>query len=86
VGTNEETTMETRNGIMATTLMAVAAAGNPADDTTARVILSRIVEADAAAMELNGLLNRGVDVRDRYEAAANDRDDAIDAAARFLGH
>lgn len=77
--------MENRNGIMATTMMIVAAAGQPPADTTARVMLSRIVEADAAAMELNGLINRGVDVRDRYEAASNDRDDAIDAAARFLG-
>lgn len=77
--------MENRNGILATSLMALAAAGQPAADTTARVLLSRIVEADAAAMELNALLGRGIDVRDRYERAANDRDDAIDAAARFLG-
>lgn len=77
--------MENRNGIMATTIMAMAAAGNPIGDDPARVLLSRIVEADAAAMELNGLLNRGIDVRDRYERAARDRDDAIDAAARLLG-
>jgi len=79
--------MENRNGIMATTMMiAAAAAGHPpAPDSQAIVILSRIVEADEAAMELNGLLARGVDVRDRYERAANDRDAAIDAAARFLG-
>lgn len=79
--------MENRNGIMATTMMiAAAAAGQPpAPDSHAIAILSRIVEADAAAMELNGLLNRGIDVRDRYERAARDRDDAIDAAARLLG-
>jgi hypothetical protein len=77
--------MENRNGIMATTMMIAASAAAPAPDSPAIVILSRIVEADAAAMELNGLLNRGVDVRDRYERAAQDRDAAIDAAARFLG-
>ena len=78
--------MDNRNGIMATSMMLAAAAGYPpAPDNHATVMLSRIVEADAAAMELNGLLGRGIDVVDRYERAANDRDAAIDAAARFLG-
>jgi hypothetical protein len=51
----------------------------------AAIMLSRIVEAHAATMELNDLLAAGVIPADRYEAAANDRDDAIDAAAEFLG-
>jgi hypothetical protein len=36
-------------------------------------------------MEANDLLAAGVIGTDRYERAANDRDDAIDAAAEFLG-
>jgi hypothetical protein len=35
-------------------------------------------------MEANDLLAAGVIPADRYERAANDRDDAIDAAAEFL--
>lgn len=48
------------------------------------IMLSRVVEAQAAAMDANKLLAAGVIGHDRYEAAANDRDDAIDAAAAFL--
>jgi len=51
----------------------------------AAVMLSRIVEAHAAAMECNDLLAAGLIGTDRYERAANDRDDSIDAAAVFLG-
>ena len=64
------------------TLMWFAPAPRP--DDIAALMLSRIVEAQAAAMELNDLLAAGVISTDRYERAANDRDDAIDAAAAFL--
>jgi hypothetical protein len=57
----------------------------PAPNDIAAIMLSRIVEAHASAMELNDLLAAGVIPADRYERAANDRDDAIDAAAEFLG-
>jgi hypothetical protein len=51
---------------------------------TAATLLSRIVEAQAAADELNTLLAAGLAGHDRYERAACDRDDAIEAAAAFL--
>jgi hypothetical protein len=57
----------------------------PAPNDIAAIMLSRIVEAHASAMELNDLLAAGVIPVERYERAANDRDDAIDAAADFLG-
>lgn len=57
----------------------------PAANDIAAIMLSRIVEAHAAAMEANDLLAAGVISTDRYERAANDRDDAIDAAEAFLG-
>ena len=59
----------------------------PAPDRNdiAAIMLSRIVEAHAAAMEANDLLAAGVISTDRYERAANDRDDAIEAAEAFLG-
>lgn len=57
----------------------------PSSNDIAAIMLSRIVEAHSAAMELNDLLAAGVIPVDRYERAANDRDDAIDAAAEFLG-
>ena len=53
--------------------------------TPARVMLSRIVEADRAAMEANDLLAMGAIDHAQYEAAAQARDEAIDAAAAFLG-
>ncbi len=56
----------------------------PASNDIAAIMLSRIVEAHASAMELNDLLAAGVIPAERYERAANDRDDAIDAAAEFL--
>jgi len=56
----------------------------PAVPTTAEVMLSRIVEADAAAMEADDLVNLGMIAHDRYEAAAQARDEAIEAAAEFL--
>jgi hypothetical protein len=56
----------------------------PAVPTTAEVMLSRIVEADAAAMEANDLVSLGMIPHDRYEAAAHARDEAIEAAAEFL--
>jgi hypothetical protein len=64
------------------TLMWFAPAPRP--DDIAALMLSRIVEAQAAAMEANDLLEAGVIPAARYERAANDRDDAIDAAAAFL--
>jgi hypothetical protein len=60
-------------------------APTPGHDDIAAIMLSRIVEAHAAAMEANDLLAAGVIPVDRYEQAANDRDDAIDAAAEYLG-
>jgi hypothetical protein len=57
----------------------------PAHNDIAAIMLSRIVEAHASAMELNDLLAAGLISTDRYERAANDRDDAVDAAAEFLG-
>jgi len=51
---------------------------------TAELLLSRIVEAQAAAMELNTLLDEGLVGHDRYEAAACDRDEAIEAAGAWL--
>jgi hypothetical protein len=65
------------------TLMWFAPAQAPND--IAAIMLSRIVEAHASAMEANDLLAAGLIPADRYERAANDRDDAIDAAAEFLG-
>ena len=59
-------------------------APTPRPDDIAALMLSRIVEAQAAAMELNDLLAAGVISTDRYERAANDRDDAVEAAAAFL--
>jgi ActR/RegA family two-component response regulator len=57
----------------------------PEADEITRAMLSRIVEAQAAAMEANDLASAGLVDHERYERAACDRDDAIDAAARFLG-
>jgi hypothetical protein len=65
------------------TLMWFAPAPRP--DDIAAIMLSRIVEAHASAMEANDLLAAGVISTDRYERAANDRDDAVEAAAAFLG-
>lgn len=53
--------------------------------SVADLLLSRIVEADRAAMEANDLLAVGVIDRERYQSAARDRDAAIDAAAEYLG-
>ena len=66
---------------LATLMMLMAP--SPGDRATA--MLSRIVEAQAAADEANDLLAMGVIDHARYEAAACDRDDAVDAAAAFLG-
>lgn len=51
----------------------------------ATTLLSRIVEAQAAADEANDLLGIGAIDHARYERAACDRDDAVEAAAAFLG-
>lgn len=79
--------MNASRPVFATTMM-IAAAAMPAPDTirheTTRVLLSRIVEADAAAMELNALLAAGAVSHGRYERAAQERDAAIEAAAEFL--
>jgi hypothetical protein len=69
------------NAALAATVMMLA----PSPDERALAILSRIVEAQAAADEANDLANAGVIAQERYEAAANDRDDAVEAAAAFLG-
>jgi hypothetical protein len=66
---------------LATLMMLMA----PRADERATVMLSRIVEAQAAADEANDLLNLGAIDHARYERAACDRDDAVDAAAAFLG-
>ena len=66
---------------LATLMMLIA----PRPDERATVMLSRIVEAQAAADEANHLLGLGVIDHARYEAAACDRDDAVEAAAAFLG-
>ena len=66
---------------LATLMMLIA----PRPDERATVMLSRIVEAQAAADEANDLLSLGVIDHARYEAAACGRDDAVEAAAAFLG-
>jgi hypothetical protein len=66
---------------LATLMMLIA----PRADERATVMLSRIVEAQAAADEANDLLNLGAIDHARYERAACDRDDAVEAAAAFLG-
>ena len=79
--------MNTAGMITAAALAALAALGIAirGDDDVARVMLARIVQADRAAMEANELLAIGVIDHDRYERSAQDRDEAIDAAATFLG-
>jgi hypothetical protein len=52
---------------------------------TAATLLSRIVEAQAAADEANDLLAAGLVGHDSYERAACGRDDSIEAAAEWLG-
>ncbi len=58
---------------------------SPRHDETATVLLSRIVEAQAAADEANDLLGLGMIDHARYERAACGRDDAVEAAAMHLG-
>lgn len=65
---------------LATLMMLLA----PRGSDHATMMLSRIVEAQAAADEANDLLSLGVIDHARYEAAACDRDDAVEAAAAFL--
>ena len=57
----------------------------PRPESLEAALLSRIVEAQAAADEANDLAHLGVIDHARYEAAARDRDDSIEAAAEFLG-
>lgn len=76
------TTNPTRAATGLATLMMLAA---PSPSDHAAAMLSRIVEAQAAADEANDLLAMGVIDHARYEAAACDRDDAVEAAAAFLG-
>jgi hypothetical protein len=66
---------------LATLMMLLA----PRGSDHATVMLSRIVEAQAAADEANDLLSLGAIDHARYERAACDRDDAVEAAAAFLG-
>lgn len=68
---------------LATLMMLLAP--SPRHDEQATAMLSRIVEAQAAADEANDLLGLGVIDHARYEAAACDRDDAVETAAAFLG-
>lgn len=58
---------------------------SPRHDETATVLLSRIVEAQAAADEANDLVGLGVIDHARYEQAACERDEAVEVAAMFLG-
>lgn len=51
---------------------------------TALAMLAAIVEADRHALEANDLVGLGVITHDRYEAAAQARDEAIDRAAQWL--
>jgi len=51
---------------------------------TALAMLAAIVEADRHAMEANDLVGLGVIPHDRYERAAQARDEAIDRAAQWL--
>ena len=72
---------------LATLMMLAPEAPRPAtshDDLTA-AILSRIVEAQAAADEANDLAGLGVIDHARYERAACERDEAVEAAAIHLG-
>jgi hypothetical protein len=55
-----------------------------AHTVTVEVMLAAIVEADAAAMEANELVNLGVIDHARYERLAQARDEAIDRAAAYL--
>ena len=57
----------------------------PRPESMEAALLSRIVEAQAAADEANDLASLGVIDHARYEQAARDRDDAVEAAAEFLG-
>lgn len=66
---------------LATLVMLMA----PRGSDHATVLLSRIVEAQAAADEANDLVGLGVIDHARYERAACDRDDAVEAAAIHLG-
>lgn len=66
---------------LATLMMLMA----PRGSDHATVLLSRIVEAQAAADEANDLLGLGVIDHARYERAACERDDAVEAAAIHLG-
>jgi hypothetical protein len=66
---------------LATLMMLMA----PRGSDHATVMLSRIVEAQAAADEANDLVGLGVIDHARYERAACDRDEAVEAAAIHLG-
>lgn len=68
--------------VTAAAVTLAATADRPHD--TALAMLQCIVEADAAAMEANDLATLGVITHDRYEAAAQARDAAIDRAAEWL--
>lgn len=68
--------------VAAAAVALAATADRPHD--TALAMLAAIVEADRTAMEANDLCNLGVITHDRYEAAAQARDAAIDRAAAWL--
>lgn len=72
-------------GMIAAAALAALGIAIRGDEEVARVMLARIVQADRGAMEANELLAIGVIDHDRYEQAAQGRDEAIDAAAAFLG-
>lgn len=68
--------------VAAAAVALAATADRPHD--TALAMLAAIVEADRHAMEANDLVGLGVIPHDRYEAAAQARDAAIDRAAAWL--
>lgn len=70
---------------LATLMMLMAPTRDYCREERATMLLSRIVESQAAADEANDLLGMGVIDHARYERAACDRDDAVEAAAAFLG-
>lgn len=68
--------------VAAAAVAMAATADRPHD--TALAMLAAIVEADRHAMEANDLVGLGVIPHDRYERAAQARDEAIDRAAEWL--
>ena len=68
--------------VAAAAVALAATADRPHD--TALAMLRCIVEAERTAIEANDLVGVGVIPHDRYERAAQARDEAIDRAAQWL--